>query len=68
MNPEQLWETTMDPATRSLIQIHYTRDEGKEPKDAGQLDESVFELLMGQEVPPRRAFIEERAGYARLDI
>ncbi len=70
MNPEQLWETTMDPATRSLIQIHYTPEEQLPDAQSaqGQTDDSVFELLMGKEVPPRRAFIEERAGYARLDI
>lgn len=62
MNPTQLWETTMDPQTRSLMQIHY------QDNAVPELDDSVFDLLMGPEVPPRRAFIEERAGYARLDI
>ena len=65
MNPEQLWETTMDPTTRSLIQIHYT---ALQPDAGAQEDEAVFELLMGPDVPPRRAFIESMAGYARLDI
>ena len=62
MNPEQLWETTMSPHTRTLIQI--------KPTDFTSVanDEAVFELLMGKEVPPRRAFIEARAGYANLDI
>ena len=70
MNPEQLWETTMDPATRSLIQIGYTApdtDSAGETLRGRDIDESVFELLMGDEVPPRRQFIEERAGYARID-
>lgn len=61
MNPEQLWETTMNPETRSAIQLNYSAEGGREA------DEFVFETLMGKEVPPRRAFIEERAGYARID-
>jgi DNA gyrase subunit B len=59
MNPEQLWETTMNPATRSLIQINYAG----EPAE----DQHVFELLMSEEVPPRRAFIEANAQYAQID-
>ena len=62
MNPEQLWETTMNPETRSLMEVAYS---APETPDA---DESTFELLMGSEVPPRRAFIEENATYARVDI
>lgn len=62
MNPEQLWETTMNPETRRLIQVSYSNNEAPEEDDA------VFDLLMGKEVPPRRAFIEERAGYANVDI
>jgi DNA gyrase subunit B len=50
MNPEQLWETTMNPETRSLKQIQY---------DASFAD--TFELLMGDEVSPRRSFIEKRS-------
>jgi DNA gyrase subunit B len=54
MNPEQLWDTTMNPETRTLRQVVYNgHDE----------ENDTFELLMGDEVPPRRAFIEERAGY-----
>lgn len=80
MNPEQLWETTMDPDTRSLVQIHYTEAtpeslfvEGAEtlPEQVGQgdhPDDNVFDLLMGPDVPPRREFIERRAGYALIDV
>ncbi len=62
MNPDQLWETTMSPDTRRLMRVVY--DEAGNP--AG--DDPVFELLMGQEVPPRRAFIEENAQFASVDI
>ena len=59
MNPEQLWETTMDPDTRMLQQI--TIDESSEA-------DRVFSMLMGDEVPPRRAFIEANAKYAKVDV
>ncbi len=60
MNPEQLWETTMDPANRILIKV--TMD------DAMVADET-FSLLMGDEVAPRKRFIEENAKYVRnLDV
>ena len=59
MNPEQLWETTMDPATRTLIQV--------EIEDAMEAD-LIFETLMGDEVAPRREFIQANAQYADLDI
>ncbi|MEO6830648.1 MAG: DNA topoisomerase (ATP-hydrolyzing) subunit B [Chitinophagaceae bacterium] len=59
MNAEQLWSTTMDPATRTLKQVSI---------DSLANADSVFSMLMGDEVPPRRAFIESHAKYARIDI
>jgi DNA gyrase subunit B len=59
MNPEQLWETTMDPAKRVLKQVTM--------EDALYANE-IFEALMGQDVAPRREFIEENARFAQLDV
>jgi DNA gyrase subunit B len=59
MNAEQLWETTMDPSTRTLRRI--TIDNGAEA-------DRVFSMLMGEDVPPRRDFIERNAVYAKLDV
>ena len=60
MNPEQLWETTMNPATRNIVRISM--------EDAVQA-ESVFTTLMGEQVEPRRQFIEENAVYvSNLDV
>ncbi|MEI7578772.1 MAG: DNA gyrase subunit B [bacterium] len=59
MNPEQLWETTMNPSTRSLKQINI--------EDGGEADR-IFEVLMGNEVPPRKKFIQTHSKEANLDI
>ena len=59
MNAEQLWETTMNPATRTLRQV--TIDSAAEA-------DHIFSMLMGEDVPPRREFIEANAKYANLDI
>jgi len=59
MNSEQLWETTMNPNTRTLKKVTI--------ESAAEADR-VFSMLMGDEVPPRREFIESHAKYARIDV
>ena len=59
MNAEQLWETTMNPATRTLKQVTI---------DNLTTADGIFSMLMGDEVPPRREFIETHAKYAKIDV
>jgi DNA gyrase subunit B len=59
MNSEQLWETTMNPETRKLRQVTI--------ENAAEADR-IFAMLMGDEVPPRREFIEQHAKYANIDV
>src|SRR5690606_26745570 len=59
VNAEQLWETTMNPDERTLKQVTI--------EDAWEADR-YFSMLMGDDVPPRRAFIEANAKYARVDV
>jgi DNA gyrase subunit B len=58
MNAEQLWETTMNPENRTLRQVTI--------ESAAEADR-IFSMLMGDEVPPRREFIEKHAKYANID-
>jgi DNA gyrase subunit B len=58
MNAEQLWDTTMNPESRILRQV--TIDNATEA-------DRIFSMLMGDDVPPRREFIEQNARYANID-
>jgi len=60
MNPEQLWETTMDPSVRKMYQVSI---------DDAQAADEIFKILMGGEVAPRRKFIQSRAKSVKnLDV
>ena len=59
MNAEQLWDTTMNPETRTLKSVTIDSDTNAD---------KIFSMLMGDEVPPRREFIENHAKYAKIDI
>jgi DNA gyrase subunit B len=59
MNAGQLWDTTMDPQERTLRRVKI---------DNGGEADRVFSMLMGDEVPPRREFIEKNAIYANIDV
>jgi DNA gyrase subunit B len=59
MNPSQLWETTMDPKTRTLLQVTI--------EDAAKADE-IFDILMGSDVSARKRFIQTHAKSANLDL
>jgi len=59
MNPEELWETTMDPTHRILKRVDIS--------DAEEANE-IFDILMGSEVPPRKSFIQSNAKLAEIDL
>ena len=61
MDADQLWETTMDPETRTLTRVEYD-------ETFAEITDELFEILMGEKVEPRRAYIEANAEYATIDM
>ena len=65
MNPEELWNTTLDPENRTLLKVQYSK--GK--KEASKEDQKIIDILMGDEVAPRKDFIINNAlEVVNLDI
>ena len=57
MNPEELWETTLNPENRTMLRVQYT----KGTKEKSKEDQNIIKILMGDEVAPRKDFITEKA-------
>ena len=65
MNPEELWQTTLNPENRTLLKVQYT----KITKDKSKEDQKIIQILMGDDVAPRKEFITNNAlNVANLDI
>ena len=65
MNPEELWETTLNPENRTLLRVEYS----KGTKEKSKEDQKIIQILMGDEVAPRKDFITDNAlDVANLDI
>ena len=65
MNPEELWETTLNPENRTMLKVQYS----KGTKDKSKQDQKMIEILMGDDVAPRKDFITSNAlDVANLDI
>ena len=57
MNPEELWETTLNPENRTLLNVKYS----KETRDKSKEDQNIIKILMGDDVAPRKDFITSKA-------
>ena len=57
MNPEELWQTTLNPENRTLLKVQYS----KETRDKSKEDQNIIKILMGDDVAPRKDFITSRA-------
>ena len=57
MNPEELWQTTLNPENRTLLKIEYSKGSKEKSKE----DQNIIKILMGDEVAPRKDFITEKA-------